>query len=69
MYNKSKVLKFMRMNVQDYIEFGEVNCTKLAEGAGDEFDFDHEGGPLDDESHEVWELALKVAEEYDADGN
>jgi len=51
---KDHVEKWMRENSEDYIDFGEVNMTLLAEGAADEFEIDWS---LDDESHWIWELA------------
>ena len=64
MSEKTKVHKFMIKELRDYSnqefwnEYGEVNCTKLAEEAALVFDrLDW----LDDETHWVWELAVDVA--------
>ena len=41
---------------------GEVCATKLAEGAALALDCDHVGGPLDHETHAIWDVALAVSE-------
>lgn len=68
-FNKKNVLKWMRDNASDYADVhhtGEVDMTMLAEAAAEHFDQKDEGGPLDDESHWIWELALQVADEMTA---
>jgi hypothetical protein len=47
-------------------ECGEVELTSLAEACADAFDQAHEGGPLDDEGHWVWAVALEVHDEHAA---
>lgn len=57
---------WMRRNVTDHIdECGEVNCTLLAENCCDAFDCKDEGGPLDDETHFVWEVAAETKDWYE----
>lgn len=38
----------------------EENATSLAEAAADEFGLNHAGGPLDDSTHWIWDLAIEV---------
>lgn len=59
-----EVRTWMKLHAADYVDpkTGEVNATALAEGAASEFGNDEIGGPLDDETHWVWEFALKAAE-------
>ena len=40
---------------------GEVDCTALAEACAGAFDVADEGGPLDDETHWIWDIAVKVS--------
>jgi hypothetical protein len=42
---------------------GEINSTHLAEACAHHFGADHW---LDHDTHEVWELAVDVAEEWEA---
>ena len=42
---------------------GELDMTDLAEGIADHFNVNHVGGPLDDETHWIWDVSLEVAEE------
>jgi hypothetical protein len=39
---------------------GEVNLTELAESAAREFGIDDQGGPLDDETHWIWEIPIEA---------
>jgi hypothetical protein len=60
---QGKVKKWMRENRETYRdECGDVNLTALVEGAAEEFEIDHEGGPLDDLDSWIWDLAVKVSE-------
>lgn len=51
----------MRGNLDAYRDrfTGEVDFTRLAESAANAWDQDHEGGPLDDPDHWVWEVAAE----------
>lgn len=64
-FNRNNVRKWMASNlyvaVDDYT--GEVIATHLAEEACGAFDMEHEDGPLDDESHWVWDLAISFVED------
>jgi len=62
-----KIKNWMRANVEDYRDpaTGEINSTGLAEGAADACDA---GAELDDETSEIWELALAVAEREQVKG-
>jgi hypothetical protein len=59
------ILTWMEKNVAEYADpqTGEINSTHLAEACAHHFDADHW---LDDETHEVWELAIDVANEWEA---
>jgi hypothetical protein len=59
-FTKSSVRSYMNSVVEDHRDplTGEVNSTALAEDAAAAFDQNHLEGPLDDETHWVWELAL-----------
>ncbi len=65
-FNRANVQKWMIMELQynskNYTEPGcnEFNMTKLAEFCADHFDMNDENGPLDDESHWIWEVAQDV---------
>lgn len=61
---RARVLRWMIANRVGFVDnmTGEVNLTGLAEGAAREFDLDHEDGPLDDETHWIWDLAIEAAE-------
>ena len=50
----------MRLHADAYRERGELNFTALAEGCAQAFDVNDRGGPLDDETHWIWELPLEV---------
>lgn len=54
------VKAWMTYNADNYREYGEVNFTKLAEGAADAFNI---SDVLDDETHWIWEVAVDVADE------
>jgi hypothetical protein len=54
----AKVYYWMREHVGEY-----ETSTELAEAAAEEFDLNHEGGPLDDEHHWIWERALEAQED------
>lgn len=62
-------MEFTRPNVSSWMRraaprfrddtTGEVNATALAEAAAEAFEQNGLDGPLDDEQHWIWELALK----------
>ena len=43
-------------------ECGEARLTQLAEACAGAFDVNHEGGPLDDETHWIWDAAVWAAD-------
>ncbi len=49
------------------VEWGDINFTRLAELVCAEFDVDHIGGPLDDETHWIWDVAAEVGGRYRAE--
>ena len=63
MVNQKTVTNWMRVNRTDHKDrrTGEINATSLAEAAAAEFDMNEEGGPLDDETHWIWDAAAEVA--------
>lgn len=63
MATKAQVLKYMKDNVGNFVDpkTGEVNETGLAKDAAWNFDIDQW---LDDPDHWVWEMAMKVCDEY-----
>jgi len=60
-WSKDAVRRWMRGNLDAYRDrfTGEVDFTRLAESAANAWDQDHEGGPLDDPDHWVWEVAAE----------
>ncbi len=64
-FDKLNVLKYMRLVVNDYKDrsTNEVDMTSLTESTADCFNKNHENGPLDNETHWIWECALIVHEE------
>lgn len=61
-FNQKNAKIWMKANKNDHIDTktGEVNYTSLAEECCIYFDVANEGGPLDDETHWVWEIATQV---------
>ena len=61
-FNRQNARVWMKANKRDHVDpkTGEVNYTTLAEECCNHFDVADEGGPLDDDTHWVWELATKV---------
>lgn len=53
----------MCINASDYIDYttGKINCTNLAEACAAYFKQDYKNGPLDDETHWIWDLAVEEA--------
>lgn len=62
--NKIEARKFMKSIAVECSDGIDVNMTMLAELCAQHFDQDHLNGPLDDESHWIWDLALRTAEEF-----
>lgn len=62
-FNKKNVLRWMRNSKADFVECGEINCTKITEACAHAFGMDHEDGPLDCPDHWIWEVAVKVSNE------
>ena len=64
--NKKSAKKWMQDNVGNHIDdCGEVNMTTLSESCCTNFGFDHIGGPLDCETHWIWDLAMEVSDWYE----
>ncbi len=60
-FSRANVSSWMRRHRDDHRDglTGEVDATALAEAAAASFDQNGIDGPLDDEQHWIWELALK----------
>lgn len=54
-FNEGAVARWMRAHADEY-----ESATELAEACADAFDVADEGGPLDDETHWIWDLALEA---------
>jgi hypothetical protein len=62
-FTKPAVKRYMRGVCDRHRDdCGEINMTALAEDAASEFDQKEPGGPLDQETHWIWEAAYEVAE-------
>jgi hypothetical protein len=61
-FSKNTVRAWMSRHLEEHRSgrTGEVNWTGLCEAATGRFDMDHEGGPLDDYGHWIWDLAIEV---------
>lgn len=57
-------VSWMRLNVEDFVEYEEVNLTLLAEGCAHHFNHDDW---LDDETHWIHDIAVQVAIEYESE--
>ena len=64
-FNKRSVRRWMLDNAAEYRDkmTDELNLTALVEAAAAAFDVAETGGPLDDETHWIWELASAVESE------
>lgn len=62
MFNQTAAKNHMRRIVADHRDpiTDEVNYTSLAEATAAHFGVEGVGGPLDDEGHWIWEIALEV---------
>lgn len=64
--NQREARNWMRKNVSNHVDqCGEVNTTALAESCCDAFDCADGGGPLDDDTHWIWDIAFDVGERYE----
>lgn len=58
---RAEAKRWMRAHSAEHIdECGDVNFTSLAESCACAFDCADEGGPLDDETHWIWDVAVEV---------
>ncbi len=65
-FTEENVLRYMRLVTSEHVDrCNEVNTTSLAEAAADNFDMADEDGPLDDETHWIWDLSFQVSQEYE----
>lgn len=62
---KRQAIRYMLAVAADHFDGHSVNLTRLAEDCADRFGLNYEGGPLDDETHPLWEWAMDVAAEYE----
>ncbi len=62
---KRQAINYMISIAEEYDDGAEVSCTRLAEACAVEFDCADEGGPLDDETHPIWDWAVLAADYYD----
>ncbi len=62
---KRGAINFMVSIAGEFDDGAEVSCTGLAEACAAEFDCADEGGPLDDETHPIWDWAVDAADCYD----
>lgn len=60
---KDKYYQWMKSNYKDYIEDGELNCTRLAEACQDHFGVATDLGDTELEVH-IFELAVDVETNY-----
>lgn len=65
-FTKANVRTWMRSNGFNHEDrhTGEIDMTGLAEAAADAFNQNHVSGPLDDETHWIWEEAAREAERF-----
>ncbi len=61
---KRQAINFMISIAADHDDGAEVSCTRLAEACTVEFDCADEGGPLDDETHPIWDWAIEATDRY-----
>ena len=64
-FMKSKVRTWMRIHLEEYRDgrTGEINLTTMCEDAATEFGMNEEGGPLDDDTHWIWDVSVEVTPE------
>ena len=61
--DKSATKRWMAQHAAEHIDpkTGECNSTALAEAAARHFNVDEIGGPLEDETHWIWDAALSAS--------
>lgn len=61
-FNKLNVRAWMKQNKSDYVDqkTGELDCTSIVEDCCDHFGQKDIDGPLDDETHWIWDIPLKL---------
>ncbi len=61
-FTKQNVIKWMRENKEDFVDSqtNEFDLTGIVEAAAKFFDEDYEDGPLDDETHWIWECPFEL---------
>lgn len=60
-FDKKNVRGWMLLHCHEYLDsIGVLNFTSLAEAAANAFDKADDGGPLDDETHWIWDLPFDV---------
>ena len=62
---RREATRYMVSVAEEHHDGCNVNLTRLAEDCADHFGCNHEGGPLDDETHEIWEWAIDAADQYE----
>jgi hypothetical protein len=58
-FTRENVLRWMRLHVDEY-----GTETELAEAAAEVFEVNDVPGPLDDEQHWIWEVAVDAKEKF-----
>ena len=62
-FTPANVTTWMKRNYLDHIDdCNELNTTSLAESAADHFNESDSPGPLDDDTHWIWECSRSVSE-------
>ncbi len=64
-FTKRAAVKWMVAAIAEdggtFVEYGEAQLTKLAEACADAFGANDIGGPLDDETHWIWDAPIEAA--------
>lgn len=65
-FTKSAAVKWMVFAIGDgsegeFVDCGEAQLTKLAEACADAFEANDLDGPLDDETHWIWDAPIEAA--------
>lgn len=62
-FTEANVRNWMRRTAYQHEDktTNEVDITALAEAAAEAFGENHVGGPLDDETHWIWEAAARFS--------
>jgi hypothetical protein len=66
MFRQAKARSYMLIVMDQHRDpkTNEINATSLAEDTASHFSVDYAGGPLDDETHWIWDLAATISERY-----